>query len=62
MALKHITLTCPVCDVPSEAVGDPNRGSWYCFECRSHGSYQLNFTDVVEGPGVTADSPVAPSS
>lgn len=50
--MKKITFPeCPSCGAESECVGrwdsgEANEGEWYCFECQSHGTFQVSFTEV----------------
>ena len=47
--MRNITLTCPKCGEPSRCVGDPDEqnaamsGEFYCFNCKAHGHYDINY-------------------
>lgn len=59
MATKHshIELTCPICQVPGEAVGRMSDRTWYCFHCKSHGSFTIGL--VANGNGGTQSNAVS---
>lgn len=49
----NLTLTCPVCQMPEKAVGNPNEmkddnsGKWYCFNCKANGDFVVEMTSTV---------------
>jgi len=46
--MRNVTLTCPNCNEPSRAVGDPDEndgghtGDWYCFYCGASGTFSID--------------------
>lgn len=48
--MRHLTLTCPECNAPSKAVGDPDEhlnghvGVFHCFSCGADGSFVIVLT------------------
>jgi phage/plasmid primase-like uncharacterized protein len=51
--MRHVTIGCPNCGNVDHAVAAPDQtgraGTWICFTCRSHGTYQISFTTAA-GP------------
>lgn len=54
--MNNITLTCPECNKPDRAVGNPAEhllghfGAWYCFYCGAKGNYSIAFQRKVDDP------------
>jgi hypothetical protein len=61
--VNNITLTCPVCHYPDKAVGNPDEkdegasGKWYCFNCGSSGTYDVEFNVTHDLTGVANEPP-----